>query len=155
VATADLRTWVRAKYFDERFYVRISDEYTGADEFGNWRRPDSNSYVILSFLAEYPEQGFTPTEIHENVDIPLGSIGPTLQRLEERELVRHRGSYRAITPDDWAVGSLSKQSYIHPRYPTVISESDVATTVGALTETIVDDAVEELGREIGFASSKQ
>lgn len=60
-----------------------------------------------------------------------------------------------INPDDWAVGSLSKQSYIHPRYPTVISESDVVTTVGALTEDIVDDAVGELGREIGLAPSTQ
>jgi len=60
-----------------------------------------------------------------------------------------------ITPDDWAVGSLSKQSYVHPRYPTVISESDVVTTVGALTEEIVDDAVEELGREIGLTASTQ
>jgi hypothetical protein len=55
-----------------------------------------------------------------------------------------------ITPDDWVVGSLSKQSYIHPRYPTVISASDVVTTVGALTEDIVDNAVLALGQEIGI-----
>ena len=76
------------------------DEYTESDEFGNWLSPGSNSYTILSFLAEHPEQGFTPTEIHENVDIPMGSIGPTLQRLEDRQLVRHKGSYWAIARDD-------------------------------------------------------
>jgi hypothetical protein len=36
------------------------DEYTESDELGNWLRPDSNSYVILSFLAKHPKQGFTP-----------------------------------------------------------------------------------------------
>lgn len=76
------------------------DDYSEPDEFENWLRPDSNSYPILSFLAEHPEQGFTPTEIHENVDIPMGSIGPTLQRLEDRGFVRHKGSYWAIARDD-------------------------------------------------------
>lgn len=55
-----------------------------------------------------------------------------------------------ITQDDWVVGDLSRQSYIHPRYPTVISEADVVTTVGALDEDVVDDAVLALGREIGI-----
>ena len=86
------------------------DEYSESDEFGNWLRPDSNSYVILSFLAEHPEQGFTPTEIHENVDIPMGSVGPTLQRLEERGLVRHKGSYWAIARDDRLAGLASTLS---------------------------------------------
>jgi hypothetical protein len=60
-----------------------------------------------------------------------------------------------ITPDDWAVGSPSKQSYIHPRYPAVVSESDVETTVGALSEDVVDDAVRALGREIGVTPSTE
>jgi DNA-binding transcriptional ArsR family regulator len=86
------------------------DEYTESDEFGNWLRPDSNSYRILSFLAAHPEQGFTPTEIHENVDIPMGSVGPTLQRLKERELVRHKGSYWAIARDARLAGLASTLS---------------------------------------------
>jgi mRNA interferase MazF len=57
-----------------------------------------------------------------------------------------------ISPDDWVVGNLPKQSFIHPRYPTVIAESDVVTTVGALTADIVDEAVLELGQEIGITS---
>ena len=86
------------------------DEYPESDEFGDWLRPDSNSYLILSFLAEHPEQGFTPTEIHGNVDIPMGSIGLTLQRLEERGLVRHKGSYWAIARDDRLAGLTSTLS---------------------------------------------
>lgn len=76
------------------------DEYTESNELENWLSPDSNSYSVLSFLADHPEQGFTPTEIHEEVDIPMGSIGPTLQRLDDRGLIRHKGSYWAIARDD-------------------------------------------------------
>lgn len=94
--------------------------------FNSYNRP----FVIVSTdtSAEYPEQhialGISTTEVGQSVP---------------------------ITPDDWVVGSLPKQSYIHPRYPTVIAESDVVTTVGALTEDIVDNAVLELGQEIGIA----
>ena len=56
----------------------------------------SNAHTIVSFLAEHPAQGLTPKEIHEATDIPYGSIGPTLKRLEERGLVRHKAPYWAI-----------------------------------------------------------
>ncbi len=45
--------------------------------------------------------------------------------------------------------------HIHPRYPAVVSESDVETTVGALSEEIVDNAIRALGREIGLTPSTQ
>jgi predicted transcriptional regulator len=80
------------------------DEYTESEDYDHWLRPGSNARMILSFLAEYPEQGFTPTEIHAEIDIPMGSIGPTLQRLEERDLVRHKGSYWATAQDDRITG---------------------------------------------------
>jgi hypothetical protein len=86
------------------------DDYRESGDLGNWLSPDSNSYTILSFLAEYPEQGFTPTEIHEHVDIPMGSIGPTLQRLEDRGFVRHKGAYWAIARDDRLAGLTSTLS---------------------------------------------
>jgi DNA-binding transcriptional ArsR family regulator len=60
----------------------------------------SNAHTILSFLLEHPETGFTPSEIAEATGIPKGSVGPTLQRLEDRRLVRHKGSYWAIARDD-------------------------------------------------------
>lgn len=76
------------------------DEYSEADDPDLPVEPGSNGHAILLFLSRHPEMGFTPTEIHEHVDIPMGSIGPTLKRLEERELVRHKGSYWAIGEDD-------------------------------------------------------
>lgn len=60
----------------------------------------SNAHAILSFLAEHPDQGFTPTEIHEATEIAYGSVGPTLKRLEERKLVRHKEPYWSIGHDD-------------------------------------------------------
>lgn len=63
-------------------------------------KPGTNAYRIISFLAQHPEHGFTPTEISEDTEVPMGSIGPTLQRLEQRGLVRHKGEYWAIAKDD-------------------------------------------------------
>jgi hypothetical protein len=96
--------------------------------FNSYTRP----FVVVSHdtNSDYPDQhialGISTTEVDESIP---------------------------ITSDDWAVGSLSKRSHIHPRYPTVISESDVVTTVGALTADIVDDAVTALGQEIGVTPS--
>lgn len=60
----------------------------------------TNARTVLSFLAAHPESGFTPKEIHEATGIPRGSVSPTLQRLREWELVRHKGEYWAIAEDD-------------------------------------------------------
>lgn len=60
----------------------------------------SNSHKILAFLAEHPDQGFTPKEIHDATGVTRGSVGKTLQRLEERQLVRHAEPYWAIGEDD-------------------------------------------------------
>ena len=77
------------------------DEYRDAkdDEAFDWTlREGSNGHRILLFLSAHPERGFTPKEIHEATGVPRGSVGKTLQRLEERQLVRHAEPY-------WAVGT--------------------------------------------------
>jgi predicted transcriptional regulator of viral defense system len=56
----------------------------------------TNAEQILTFLGTNAEQAFTPKEIHEATDIPRGSVGTVLSRLEERGHVRHRGEYWAI-----------------------------------------------------------
>lgn len=66
-------------------------------------------YEILSFLVENDDKAFTQTEIHEAIEIPRGSVGTALSRLEERSLVRHRGRYWAIAEDD-RLGSYAAQS---------------------------------------------
>ncbi|GCF16008.1 hypothetical protein Harman_39430 [Haloarcula mannanilytica] len=51
---------------------------------------------ILSFLTAHSEQAYTPKEIHEATDVARGSVDVVLSRLEDRDLVRHRGEYWAI-----------------------------------------------------------
>jgi DNA-binding transcriptional ArsR family regulator len=79
------------------------EEYTESAEGAefDWTlREGSNAHRILAFLGEHPEQGFTPKEIHEATGVTRGSVGKTLQRLEERQLVRHAEPYWAIGDDD-------------------------------------------------------
>lgn len=75
-------------------------ESTDNEEFDWTLREGSNAHKILAFLSEYPEQGFTPKEIHEATGVNRGSVGKTLQRLKERQLVRHAEPYWAIGEDD-------------------------------------------------------
>lgn len=70
----------------------------------------SNAHRVLEFLAEHPEQGFTPKEIHEATGVARGSVGKTLQRLEERQLVRHAEPYWAIGEQDRVGAYLSMVS---------------------------------------------
>ena len=67
-------------------------------------------YTILTFLAANSEQAFTQTEIHEATDIPRGSVGVVLSRLEERGLVRHRGRYWAIAEDERLASYAAQQA---------------------------------------------
>jgi hypothetical protein len=58
----------------------------------------TNGRAILEFLAAEPTLGFRPSELATELDIPRGSVGTTLRRLEQRGLVRHKGHYWAIDP---------------------------------------------------------
>jgi len=60
----------------------------------------SQPHLVLMFLADHDDQAFTQSEIHEETEIPRGSVGVVLSRLEQRGLVRHRGRYWAIAEDD-------------------------------------------------------
>ncbi|SFS67907.1 MarR family transcriptional regulator [Halostagnicola kamekurae] len=59
---------------------------------------NTNGRAILEFLAERPETGYRAGELATELDIPRGSVGTTLSRLETRGLVRHKGEYWAINP---------------------------------------------------------
>jgi transcription initiation factor IIE alpha subunit len=60
----------------------------------------SQPHEILTFLATHDDHAFTQTEIHEETGIPPSSVGVVLSRLQDRNLVRHRGRYWAIAEDD-------------------------------------------------------
>jgi hypothetical protein len=59
----------------------------------------TNAERVLAFLSANEEQAFTPKEIRIETDVPRGSVGVVLSRLEDRGLVRHRGEYWAIAED--------------------------------------------------------
>lgn len=63
-------------------------------------RRGTNAEQVLSFLAANPEQAFTPAEVAKETEVLRNSIGAVLSRLEDRDLVRHRGHYWAIGTDE-------------------------------------------------------
>lgn len=83
--------------------------------------PNSNAYLVLTFLARHPGLGFKPAEIHEQVDIPKGSLNPTLGRLKERGLVEHEPPYWSAADDDrlaGIAGTLFSMQAFEDRYGT-------------------------------------
>ncbi|QAU11506.1 ArsR family transcriptional regulator [Halorubrum sp. BOL3-1] len=60
----------------------------------------TNARQLLEVLLEHPTVGYTPAELAEATGIPRGSIGPTLQRLETADLVRHKEPYWGAAEDD-------------------------------------------------------
>lgn len=55
-----------------------------------------NADRVLAFPADRRDEAYTPTEIGQRTGVPHGSVGVVLARLEDRDLVRHRGAYWAI-----------------------------------------------------------
>lgn len=60
----------------------------------------TNARRLLSFLLEHPGVGYTPAELAAETDVLRGSVGPTLDRLEDAGLVRHKEPYWAAAEDD-------------------------------------------------------
>ena len=60
----------------------------------------TNARRLLAFLLETPTVGYTPAELAAETDVPRGSVGPTLNRLEAAGLVRHKEPYWAAADDD-------------------------------------------------------
>ncbi|KXB05875.1 hypothetical protein AKJ51_04590 [candidate division MSBL1 archaeon SCGC-AAA382A20] len=63
-------------------------------------REGTNAEKILNFLLKNQDKAFTRKEIMEETEVKSGSIGVTLSRLEEKNLVRHKGNYWALARDD-------------------------------------------------------
>jgi len=61
---------------------------------------ETNADRVMGFLAAHPDKAFTQSEISEATGVKTGSISVVLSRLEDRGLVRHRGTYWALGEDD-------------------------------------------------------
>ena len=54
---------------------------------------------VLAYLYANQDQAFTRSEIATGIDEDPNTVGTALSRLKQRDLVRHRGEYWAITKD--------------------------------------------------------
>lgn len=59
---------------------------------------ETNAERVMHFLATNPDKAFTQSEIRDSTGVKAGSISVVLSRLEDRDLIRHKGNY-------WALGS--------------------------------------------------
>lgn len=57
---------------------------------------DTNHGDIFGFLKERHRQAYTRKEINNELDMPIGSVGPSLTRLKEEDMVEHKGKYWMI-----------------------------------------------------------
>jgi len=67
--------------------------------------PDTTQGTVYRFLVAHADQAFRQRELVDAIDVPEGSVGPTLKRLEEHGLVDHRGQFWAIADAEHAVAS--------------------------------------------------
>lgn len=67
--------------------------------------PDTTQGAVYHFLLEHADQAFRQREIVDAVDVPEGSVGPTLKRLGEHGLVEHRDRFWTIADAEHAVAS--------------------------------------------------
>ncbi len=84
---------------DDEF--RTIDEDSPTIDIG----PDTTQGEIYRFLLEHADKAFRQREVVDAVDVPRGSVGPTLSRLEEAGLIDHRGHYWKIADAEHATAS--------------------------------------------------
>ena len=79
---------------------------------------------VLTFLAANADRAFRPSEIATALDIPGNSINAVLARLEDRNLVRHRGRYWAITNEPDRLASLGHYTIVTESLNATYGEED-------------------------------
>lgn len=60
----------------------------------------TNAEKVVQFLLHNNDKAFTPSEIAEGTGVKKSSISTVLRRLEDRELVQHKGDYWAIGDEE-------------------------------------------------------
>lgn len=74
--------------------VRIEDF-----EDGDLPRGPSVPEQVITYLYANRDKAFTRSEIATGIDADPNTVGTALSRLKQRNLVRHRGEYWAITDE--------------------------------------------------------
>ena len=88
------------------------DEFQAIDADGHSidLTPDTTQGKIYGFLLANAAQAFRQREVADAVEVPRGSVGPTLARLEEYGLVEHRGRYWKIADSEHATAAAGLHS---------------------------------------------
>lgn len=70
-------------------------------EFESGDIPDGPSVPkqVLAYLYSHRDRAFTRSELAARIDEDPNTVGTALSRLKQRELVRHKGEYWALTTD--------------------------------------------------------
>ena len=71
------------------------------EEFETGKLPDSPSVPerVLVYLYTNRDKAFTRSEVATGIEEDPNTVGTALSRLKQRDLVRHKGEYWAITED--------------------------------------------------------
>lgn len=71
------------------------------EEFETGDLPNSPSVPeqVVTYLYVRRDKAFTRSEIATGIDEDSNAVGTALSRLKQRDLVRHRGTYWALTND--------------------------------------------------------
>ena len=89
------------------------DEFRSIDEDGPSLpdlAPDTTQGTVYRFLLDHAGQTFGQQEIVDALDMPERSVGPTLKRLDEYDLVGHRDRFWTIADAECAVASAGLHS---------------------------------------------
>lgn len=120
----------------DEFRAIDTDGPTGLD-----LSPDTTQGTVFRFLLSNADRAFRQREIIEAVDVPKGSVGPTLKRLEERGLVEHRDRFWAVSDVEHAIAAAGIHS------ATAADELD-----GGFSDDEVEAWMETAAEPIGSAS---
>lgn len=86
----------------------------------------TNGEKVVRFLFRHDDKAFTPSEIADGTGVKRNSVGTVLRRLEERDLVKHKGDY-------WAIG---EEERVRDAY-------DLHQTITALDEAFGEEDLDE------------
>ncbi len=86
-------------------FITLSHQFLSkpvrVEEFESGKLPDSPSVPeqLLVYLYTNRDKAFTLSEIATGIEEDPNPVGTALSRLKQRNLVRHKGEYRALTED--------------------------------------------------------
>ena len=89
----------------------------GSDDVSMRERADARR--IIAFLLNNLDHAYCPVEIAERTEIEETRTGAILERLKERDIVRHKGVYYTIDPDALNRFQMMHQTMeaVNKRYP--------------------------------------